>query len=89
MKIQLETALILANKQAEEIEALKKKINGLKRARITSACIFGGGLLVTGIGTILKQNDNTKDIGNILAITGGTAMGSGLIIFGFSITIPF
>lgn len=89
VKIQLETALILANKQAEEIEALKKKINGLKRARITSACIFGGGLLVTGIGTILKQNDNTKDIGNVLAITGATAMGSGLIIFGFSITIPF
>ena len=36
LKTQLENIELLARKQAEEIEMLKKRYSGLKRARITS-----------------------------------------------------
>ena len=89
VKTQLDSCLILSKKQAEEIEALKKKTKGLKRARIASLCITATGLIVGGIGVLLKQDDATRNIGNSLVICGATAIGAGATTFAISITIPF
>lgn len=89
VKTQLDSCLILSKKQAEEIEALKKKTKGLKRARIASLCITATGLIVGGIGVLLKQDEATRNIGNSLVICGATAIGAGVTTFAISITIPF
>lgn len=89
VKTQLDSCLILSKKQAEEIEALKKKTKGLKRARIASLCITATGFIVGGIGVLLKQDEATQNIGNCLAICGATAICAGGTTFAISITIPF
>lgn len=80
---------ILANKQAEEINALKKRGKGLTRSRIASISISGGGLILSTVGYFLRQDDSTKSVGDLLFYSGITCISSGLITFGVSFTIPF
>lgn len=79
----------LARDQAEEISALNKRYGGLKRVRIGSICIGGTGLLVGVSGYFLKNIEETKELGNILFISGATALGCGTMGFVLSFTIPF
>jgi hypothetical protein len=89
LKQELDLVKILADKQAEEINALKKRGKGFTRSRIASISISGGGLILGTIGYFLKQDDTTKDIGNLLFYSGIACTGSGLVTFGVSFTIPF
>ena len=54
---------MLANKQSEEINALKKRGKGLTRSRIASISISGGGLILGTVGYFLRQDDSTKSVG--------------------------
>ena len=89
LKQELDLAKVLADKQAEEINALKKRGKGLTRSRIASISIAGGGLLLGTIGYFLKQDESTKDIGNLLFYSGLSCVGSGALTFSISFTIPF
>ena len=89
VKQELDLISVLANKQSEEIEALKKRGKGLTRSRITSISIVGGGLLLGTVGYFLKQHESTKDIGNLLFYSGLSCVGSGTLTFSISFTIPF
>lgn len=83
----LELAETLAKQQNEEIAYLQKRGRALKRTRITCISICGGGLLVGTLGYILKQDENTKDIGNVLFYSGlGLTASSGVTLV---FTIPF
>lgn len=89
LKIQLDLCQSLANKQAEEINYLNKQKNGLKRARIATAIVVGSGISLGIIGGILKQEEASKQVGDILFYSGiGLTIG-GTIPFVISITIPF
>ena len=79
----------LVRNQAEEISALNKRYNGLKRIRIGSICISGTGLIVGISGYFLKNIKETENIGNALFFGGITAFACGTIGFGLSFTIPF
>lgn len=89
LKQELDVVNILANKQSEEIIALRLKEKGLKRTRIASISIAGGGLLLGTIGYFLKQDEANKDIGNLLFYSGLSCVGSGALTFSISFTIPF
>lgn len=89
LKQELNLINMLANKQSEEIEALKKRGKGLTRSRIASISIVGGGLLLGTVGYFLKQDESTKDIGNILFYSGLSCVSSGALTFSISFTIPF
>ena len=89
LKFQLDLCQSLANKQAEEINYLNKQKNGLKRARIATAIVVGSGISLGIIGGILKQEEASKKVGDILFYSGiGLTIG-GSIPFVISITIPF
>lgn len=89
LKQELDVVNILANKQSEEIIVLRLKEKGLKRTRIASISIAGGGLLLGTIGYFLKQDEANKDIGNLLFYSGLSCVGSGALTFSISFTIPF
>ena len=89
LKQELDLINMLANKQAEEINALKKRGKGLTRSRIASISISGGGLILGTVGYFLRQDDLTKEIGNLLFYSGVACVSSGIITFGVSFTIPF
>lgn len=89
LKQELDLVNILANKQAEEINALKKRGKGLTRSRIASISISGGGLILGTVGYFLRQDGSTKAVGDLLFYSGITCVSSGLITFGVSFTIPF
>ena len=89
LKQELNLVKVLADNQAEEINALKKRGKGLTRSRITSISIVGGGLLLGTVGYFLKKDESTKDIGNILFYSGLSCVGSGTFTFSISFTIPF
>lgn len=89
LKQKLNLINALANKQSEEIEALKKRGKGLTRSRIASISISGGGLILGTVGYFLRQDDSTKSVGDLLFYSGITCVSSGLITFGVSFTIPF
>lgn len=89
LKQELDLVNILANKQAEEINALKKRGKGLTRSRIASISISGGGLILGTVGYFLRQDDSTKAVGDLLFYSGIACVSSGLITFGVSFTIPF
>lgn len=89
LKQELDLVNVLANKQAEEINALKKRGKGLTRSRIASISISGGGLILGTVGYFLRQDDSTKTVGDLLFYSGITCVSSGLITFGVSFTIPF
>lgn len=87
VKTQLEVCRVLAEKQADEIALLNKRKVALKRTRIADLSICGGGLFIGALGYILKQDENTKNIGNVLFYTGlgMTTAGAASLVF----TIPF
>lgn len=87
IKTQLEVCRVLAEKQADEIALLNKRKVALKRTRIADISICGGGLFIGTLGYILKQDDNTKDIGNVLFYTGLGLTTAGAVSLVF--TIPF
>lgn len=86
LKAQLENIELLAKKQAEEIEILKKRYSGLKRARITSLCFAGGGLICTAISFIPGIDNNVR---TALFWGGAGLVSTGLVTFSISISIPF
>lgn len=86
VKRQNEINMALANKLAEEVAALNKKAEALKRVRITSICCFGTGLILVGASKIPGIDENWQQG---LFISGASLGASGLLTFGFSFTIPF
>ena len=89
LKQELDLINVLANKQSEEINALKKRGKGLTRSRIASISISGGGLILGTVGYFLRRDDSTKSVGDLLFYSGIACGSSGLITFGASFTIPF
>lgn len=85
-KEQNKANMLLAQKQAEEIAALKKSKQALKRVRFVAAGTFATGLALYGVSKIpgIDQNWQTA-----LGATGIGLMGAGGLTFGVSITIPF
>lgn len=89
LKIQLDLCQSLATKQAEEINYLNKQKNGLKRARIACGIIVGSGISLGIIGGILRQENASKPVGDVLFYSGIGLTAGGAIPFVVSITIPF
>lgn len=87
IRTQLSVCKVLAEKQLEELEALKKKTKGLKRARIGCICFSAAGIFTTVMGSIVHKTN--PDIGNILLSTGITATACGAGVFALSFSIPF
>lgn len=86
LRLQIDTLELLATNQAEEIATLQHQYKRLKNTRITSICISGIGLMLGVTGYILKQDESTKNVGNILFSSGIVATGSGLFTLSISFT---
>lgn len=84
LHLRIDTLELLATNQAEEIAILQHQYKRLKNTRITSICISGAGLMFGVTGYILKQDEVTKNIGNILFSSGIVAIGSGLLTLSIS-----
>lgn len=84
LHLQINTLELLATNQAEEIAMLQRQYKRLKNTRTTSICISGAGLILGVTGYILKQDETTKNIGNILFSSGIVATGSGLLTLSIS-----
>ena len=76
----------LARKLQEEVAALSKFKDAVKRVRIVSICTFGAGLATWGISNIPGIDEDLK---KILGASGIGLMGAGGLTFGVSVTIPF
>lgn len=86
IKSRLTLCQALAEKQAEEIEAMKKYKTAIERIRIDSIITFGVGGLAYLASCIPGVQEDFK---KALLTSGVTAMGLSAISFGLSFTILF
>ena len=86
LKAMIDSNLALATRLSEEVAALNKFKDAVKRVRITAACTFGLGLVSWGISNIPGMDE---DIKTVLGTLGIGLMASGGVTFTVSVTIPF
>ena len=87
VKTQLDICRTLAEKQSEEINALTKKSNALKRVRIVGIASAGTGLVMGVTGLVLREFDESENIGRFLLASGTTLLVSGGVTIVFSIPL--
>ena len=88
LRTNLEVCEKLARYQAEEINALSKKYNALKRVRIASLGLFGAGVVTGLLGFGLHHVGVSHNVTQALIAGGSVMILSGTLTFGVSFTFP-
>ena len=82
---QLNSCLVLAKQQVEELEKMKKYKKLINQGRVTSITLIGAGVLMIGLSQTPMIDKGFKDS---LFKAGVITAGAGAVV-GISITIPF